>query len=226
MYIEENEGRGESVILEEGDALSKIPKTHRHLLTASLRQVFRDPVEHFHSIAKRCPFPKMKRWLEKLLAKPDWELQLHQGDPPEFCDSGYAWRSKSVRGAMIDLPIRPSALRKHAFPQPLAEYYSLVDSVHWNGFGCAGGLSGANGQAALSEYRLQCHGADLDPSTASIWGWSPCGDMLIWTIEGRGGWVCHEDGHVHLLGTIEKTIDWVYAKLIAKESPEYEFGWR
>ena len=49
--------------------------------------------------------------------------------------------------------------------------------------------------------------------------------MLVYTKDGRGGWCCHENGKVHLLGTIEDTINWVYGELLAGRCPDFDYSW-
>jgi hypothetical protein len=49
--------------------------------------------------------------------------------------------------------------------------------------------------------------------------------MLIYTEDGRGGWLCHENGKIHLLGTIEDTILWVYGELLANRCPDFDYSW-
>ena len=68
-------------------------------------------------------------------------------------------------------------------------------------------------------------GADVDPARTFVFGCSDCGDMIIYTAEGRGGWLCHENGKIHLLGTIEDTIEWVYSELLANRFPEFDHKW-
>ncbi len=221
MEIIENEGRGTSVILVSGDDLGDVPDSHLHLLTPQLRDAFSDPVERFREIAKRSPFPEMSRWLNSLLEAPQWQLQLHQGDPLEYVAAGYFWASETVRSATIDLPSDAAT----SYPTALAEYFSLVGSVDWMGFGCAGGLSGATGHAPLRDFDFDYHGADISIDDVSVWGCSPSGDMNIWSTDDRGGWLSLGSGHIHFLGTIEDSINWIYSKLNSNECPEYDYEW-
>ncbi len=62
-------------------------------------------------------------------------------------------------------------------------------------------------------------------SVTFIFGWSLCGNMLIYTTSGRAGWLCHENGRIHLLGTIKDTIQWVYGELLANRCPEFDSNW-
>ncbi|MBN2293735.1 MAG: hypothetical protein JXM70_15010 [Pirellulales bacterium] len=221
MEIEENDAGGTTVILQAGDDLASIPDSHSHLLTPQLQAAFPDPVACFQQIAQKCPFPEMTRWLNALVEQSNWELQLHQGDPTEWTAAGYCWYSESVLGAIIDLPGTGAC----DYPKVLANYYSLVDSVRWNAFGYAGGLDGAGGHEPIRTFSYDYHGADVNPDDVSVWGWSLCGDMILWTADGRGGWMSHETGHIHLLGTIEETINWIYARLNDNEVPEYDYKW-
>ena len=102
-----------------------------------------------------------------------------------------------------------------------ASYYRLVGYVDWMGFGAAGGLDGPVGHTPLRAFAFDYHGADVDPARAFVFGWSPCGDMIAYTADGRGGWLNHGSHEVRLLGSVLDTIDWVYGELLAGRSPDY-----
>ncbi|WP_240911482.1 hypothetical protein [Paludisphaera soli] len=222
MRKEENEGQGTSVILNLGDALQKVPKSHRFLVTPAIREAFPDPVAYFGRIADRCPFPNMKAWLEALTAGGLWDLALHQGTPREYTDAGFRWWPEGVACAEIT---PPSGEVPTHLPETLRAYYSLVDKVGWMPFGCAGGLDGARDHASIEHFHLPQYDLDVDPSRVHAFGSSTGGDMLIYTDDDRGGWLCHENGRVHLLGTVAETIEWVYAELLADRSPDFDYGW-
>lgn len=222
MQIEENEAGGKTINLVAGDDLTKVPQSHRHLITTPIREAFVDPPAYFKGIAKRCRFPAMARWLGALLAANQWELHLNQGDPKQWTLAGFDWSSDQVRGATIALP---SDCNLDGYPAALKEYYSLVDEVHWIRFGRSGGLEGAGGSTPMSTFAFNKDESAVDPDTAFLWGSSPCGDMLFYTTDDRGGWFCHENGHFHLLGTVAETIDWVYSELLANRCPEYDYKW-
>ena len=110
-------------------------------------------------------------------------------------------------------------------PPALRRYYSLVDRVSWMPFGCAGGLEGAGDHTPLTDFDYTYHGADIDPARTFVLGSSPGGDMLIYTEDGRGGWLCHENGKIHPLGTVVDTIEWVYSELQADRCPDFDYSW-
>jgi hypothetical protein len=86
------------------------------------------------------------------------------------------------------------------------------------GFGAAGGL---DGHAPLTAFAFNYHGAGVDPAWSFVFGWSPCGDMIIYTADGRGGWPNHGSHEIRLLGSVVDTIDWVYGELLADRCPDY-----
>ena len=222
MRTENNEGGGTSVILVAGDDLGKVPKSHRMLVTPQLREAFANPTLYLRRVAERCPFPSMALWLRSLIAANQWELALHRGVPPEWIAAGIASWSDDVRNAEITPASGPVAL---SLPAALKQYYSLVDRVSWMPFGCAGHLEGGTNHPPLTTFHYTYHGADIDPARTFVFGWSPGGDMLIYTEDGRGGWLCHENGKIHLLGSVEATIDWIYAELQADRCPDFDHGW-
>ena len=220
MRREKNEGGGESIRLGPGDRLVEVPPPHRGLITPAIRAALDDPPRYFRQIADRCPFDKMAAWLRALLAEGEWDLQLHQGYPAEWTSAGFLWASDTVRAAVIT----PSHGRpRPGLPPALRRYYSLVGAIDWMGFGCAGGLEGAGPHTPLTAFPYACHGADVDPNATFVFGFSPCGDMLIYTADDRGGWLGHESGQIHLLGTIEQTLEWVYAELLANRGPGFDY---
>jgi hypothetical protein len=101
MEVEKNEGDGKSVFLTAGDRLTKVPRSHRDLVTPRIREVFADPPAHFLQVAKSCPFPPMAKWVKALVADGTWMLGLHRGDPPTWTQAGFEWLSDKVRSAEI-----------------------------------------------------------------------------------------------------------------------------
>jgi len=222
MEITENEGGGKTVRLFAGDRLVKVPKSHTELITPQIRQAFADPTAYFRSICERCSFQKMAKWLKTLIASNAWSLELHRGDPPANKMAGFLWDSQEVTPALVG---PPTQFDTNKYPSDLQIYFSLVNQVHWNDFGNAGGLDGVGSHPPLSQFVFDYSGHDIDVKTASVWGWSFCGDMLIYTSDGRGGWFSHESQEVHMLGTIRKAINWVFAELWAGRTPEYDYDW-
>ena len=54
--------------------------------------------------------------------------------------------------------------------------------------------------------------ADIDFDETFIWGDSPCGNMLIWTSDGRAGWYNLGSHDIEILGSIGDTINWVFTE--------------
>jgi hypothetical protein len=234
-----NEAGGVSVYLVNGDDLNEVPDSHRTSITPVIREVFVDPPAFCRRIADRTPFPHMATWLRALAEEEIWALGLHHSSRDEWTAAGFTFWSDEVFGAEItpsdgsDTPGLPPTLRG---------YYSLVDRVSWMPFGCSGGLSGRAGHdplttfgglsgraghVPLTTFDEMYHGrrAGVEPEKTFVFGSSSGGDLLLYTADDRGGWLCHENGWVHLLGTIRETIDWVYAELLANRSPDFDYGW-
>lgn len=133
--------------------------------------------------------------------------------------AGYGLSCPGVRGAEVGPPEDGTAVE--SLPDVLAEYYRSVGYVDWMGFGAAGGLDGRDGHPSLAAMDMDYHGADVDLSRTYVFGWSPCGDMIVYTADGRGGWLRHEDGEIRLLGRVLDTLDWVYGELLANRCPDF-----
>jgi hypothetical protein len=223
MRAEQNDAGGWSVLVFPGDDLNEVPASHRELLTPQLRDAFVDPRGYFMEISNRCPFFAMGRWLKALCADNDWHMALHRGIPDRWTGSGFQWYSNGV----YHQEISPAgvAIRKD-LPATLRLYYSLVDQVRWTSFGYAGGLDGCGEHTPLTNFGYAYRGAEIDAAQTFVMGASYCGDMLIYTSDGRGGWLCHETGNIHLMGTIEDTIEWAYAELLMGNCPEFDSKWR
>jgi hypothetical protein len=217
LEIQKNDAPGTSVILGAGDDLAKIPKSHRALLTPVVRDIFRDPLEHFGQMARTCPFAKMAKWLRAVLKTGEWQLELHRGHVPEWTEVGFLLSGPKVRPASLTpSPGPPPA----TLPAALRSFYSLVDEVSWMRFGYAGGLYKARTRRELSVDAVANPGRKPRPTSVHAFGNSPCGDELVYTDDGRGGWRCHETGTVHFLGTIDDTINWVFGELCADRCPD------
>jgi hypothetical protein len=219
MEIEINDASGKSVWLFADDNLDEAPESHRDLITPSIRAVFSDPPAYFREIWSRCPFAKMKAWLGVLLEENNWALVLHRGDPPEWNSAGFAWASDNVLGAEIT---PASSSIPVDLPEALRRYYSLSDDVRWIEFGGAGGFNGCREQTPISDIGAH-YTANVDAAKTFIFGWSPSGDMLIYTVEDKAGWLSHENGQVLWLGSIADTIDWVYNELLNNRVPDLDY---
>jgi hypothetical protein len=121
--------------------------------------------------------------------------------------------------------IAPAELESRtAYPPGIAEFYALIDWVHWTEYGGAGGLErgGVHCQVSERSYPLQDEIAAKD---LTIWGSTPCGDIYIYTHDNRGGMLSHENGHLHFLGSVAESIDWIFNKLTKQELPDFDYGW-
>ncbi|MCE9532037.1 MAG: hypothetical protein K8T89_13070 [Planctomycetes bacterium] len=212
---------GVCVILNKGDSLNRVPKTHRRLITPEIREWWHNPNGAMRWVADHAVSPLMGRWFGSMAENGQWRLELHQASHGES-RAGFWFTCPDIRGAEVSPPVgkRPS----NQLPQELAEYYRLIDYVDWMGFGAAGGFEGGADHTPLTNYAYEYFGDSVDPASTYIFGWSPCSDMIFYTADGRGGWVCHENGKVKLLGSVLNTIDWVYGELLADRCPDYPYG--
>ena len=220
MQVQENQAGGESVILSQGDDLDRVPESHRDCITSAIQAAFGDPAEYFHSVADRCKFPLMIEWLRKVTTGP-WRLCLHDGRMfGQGLRGGFYFKSDRVLSATVYPAVAPI---QHQLKQ-LAHYYELIDAVHWDSFGCSGGLFGSSQLCGLSGFGLRPKSKQFPAKSTFVWGNSSCGDALICTDAGNAGFLSHETGEVHLLGTIDKAIEWVFGELLKNRTPEFDYG--
>ena len=222
METEKNHAGGTSITLFADDDLDRVPASHRDLLTPNIRRAFTDPIAHFGDVAGECPFPRMTRFLRTLLRKKAWILTLHTSDRREWSEAGFMFFADKVTTVEI-APAREETPAE--WPHALRTYHSLVGCVRWIPFGMAGDFDATS--MPLSDFPCEFRGMSVDPDRTFIFGGSLSGDMLFYTLDGRGGWFCHENGYLHALGTIEDTIEWVYGEFLAGRTPELTMiGWR
>lgn len=224
MEIDRCEVFGDSVVLAEGDDLNGVPRSHRRLVTTAVREVFADPRDYNRRLAGRCPFGNMAAWLRRVAADGEWVLRLHTG-PPEAPSKfvGVEWKASGLRGAGVGLP-DPDVPR--GLPPEVLDYYGLASQLYWNGFGMGGNLCRPGDVLPITFYSFRYVGDPIDPDHSFIWGGSGCGDFLLFTADGRAGWISHEgDNYVHLLGSVGETVDWVFAELLANRDPNFDHGW-
>lgn len=221
MKIEWNCAGGDTVFLKAKDSLDDVPESHRGLITPAIRSAFRDPCEHFRTVASRCRFPVMRRYLEDLTKTRRWELRLHSNGYDSPGIGAFAFVSSSV----VPGEIAPANAEKATnYPREIAEFYSLIDWMHWSVYGGAGGLERAGRHDPLIKWPEFC-GDAVDPSATFEWGSTGCGDLFIYSADGRAGMLCHENCFVHLIGTVAETIDWIFSKLCRQELPEFDYQW-
>ena len=216
MNIEDNEVGGRSVFISVDDSLDDVPESHRDLITPTIRTVFVDPPAHFRKLVRRCPFRQMKAWLTAISADTDWELHLHRGDPPEWTAAGFLLAPADIQAALVAPSTGEVASN---LPDVFKRYYALVDEIQWMPFGSEGRIWGS-GHPSIST-----DSDEIDRDTTFVFGGSLGGDMLIYSADGRAGWLCHENGQPHWLGTIHETIDWVYGELLADRAPDFDYNW-
>jgi hypothetical protein len=201
MQVQENEAGGMSVILSKGEDLNEIPASHRACLTQKVRSAFLDPTTYCREIAERCRFPNMAKWLVTVTDVPpsQWRLRLDEGQMFGLgFQAGFYFRSTNVQSATIC----PRTATIVSFPPELeafSHYFSLVDVVHWDAFGCSGGLFGNAKLCGLSHYGLKSKSKSFPAKQTFVWGSSACGDALLCTEGGLAGFLSHESGKVQAL---------------------------
>ena len=218
MEIEEEEFGGKIVILEEGDDLDAVPKSHRKLLTSEILAWWADPVRAMLNIADRAQSKPMRKWFRALAKHGDWELLLHKQAYTKATQAGFSFNGPNgVRGTEIVPPL--SGLVLDHLPPALAVHNSLVQLVDWMGFGCAGQLHGGTEYQPLELVVAGDH-PEIDDEEAFVLAIGPCGDVLFFTTDDRAGWAAHDGPQTRMLGTVADAIDWVYSELLADRCPD------
>ena len=212
-----------SVFVEPGDRLDEVPESHRPFITSEIRRVFPDPVGWISEASSKSRLPELKAYLRTLADAGAWELELFQGDPPEWHDAAYCWFADGVRPSLI----APPGEVPDDLPEVWRHYGSLVGAVHWIGLDAAGALY-PGGRETIAE----AFGAESDwlpngfeAGATYLCGSGPHGDSMIWTEDDCGGWFSHETGRIHPLGSIEDLIEWFYGRLNRQEAPNFDPAW-
>ncbi len=218
MEISEEEFGGTRVRLWAGDNLRSVPPSHRGLITPEIEAWWADPVRALRDVGQRAVTSNMGEWFRRMADHGSWCLDLHRAWHGGT-RAGYSLVCPGIRGAEVGPPAARPAVQD--LPPGLPDYYRLVGHVDWMGFGAAGGLDGPDGHAPLTAFAFDYRGAEVELARTFIFGGSPCGDMLIYTADGRGGWLGHENGKIRLLGSVLDTINWVYGELLASRCPDF-----
>jgi hypothetical protein len=164
----------------------------------------------------------MARWFRAVANGEVWELQLlHDRTYPR---AGFLWKPPQVHGALVGLCEDPLRVAELAFfdevSSELADFYSIVRFLLWgNGFYCAGGISGPGTHMDVRTSEYDCDDSLVDPNRTYHMGHSSGGDVLIYTTDGRGGWLRQKTGEVVLLGSVAETLDWIFVELLAGRAP-------
>jgi hypothetical protein len=164
----------------------------------------------------------MRHFLNDLVTGGRWELRLHTNDHGWPGTAAFAFLPKRVHSIEISLagplPIAPS------MPSSIQSFYSLVDWFHWSDYGGAGGLDCLEDHRIVHPFPDGFCGDQIDSRNTHVWGSTGCGDMFIYTSNDTGGMLCHENGFVHLIGTVADTIDWICSELTAGREPEFDYN--
>jgi hypothetical protein len=217
METTDNEGGGKTVTLVKGDDLAKVPKTHRHLVSAGVTAAFEDVPAYLRSLSRKCPFPAMAGWLKTMADDGTWSLKLAQGFSTDYCLAGFDFQHETIRTALL-APARDSPLPP--LPKALAKFYQLADQVCRGGFGVGGGIVPPSNHGVIGSDGHDSRGDVVDLDVTVAWGSTGCGDMLVYTPDGRAGWFNHESHEVVLRGKIPDVIDEVFSTMLAGETPE------
>jgi hypothetical protein len=219
MEITDEEFGGTRVTLEQGDSLKAVPRSHRKLITPEIEAWWADPVVAIRRVADWAVAPNMGRWFRRMADDGTWRLRLHKASGVDFTAAGFDFGCDGIRGAEVTPP--PGKLTSKRFPQELSNYHRLVGKIDWMGFGAAGGMTGLGNPMPLTAFAFDYHGADVDLDRTFVFGGSACGDMLVFTTDGRGGWLNLGGHEIRLIGSVTDTIDWVYGELLAGRGPDY-----
>jgi hypothetical protein len=220
MKVEQNsDSDGISVYLFPGDSLDSVPPSHAPLITPCIRKVYQNPVSYLVQARKQSSLKNLNRWLDATIKTNQWSLALHRGNPDHWTSAGFKFQNHGCRGAQIDLS---EDFNQAKMPGSIADLYTLLGTVHWNGFGAAGGFNAPPHKSISNITGASfCKSKAVNPDNTYVFGSSPCGDMLIYTTDDRAGWFNHGNGEVELLGTAADTINAVFDSLNRNKSPEY-----
>jgi hypothetical protein len=213
---------GDTIVLNRRDSLDEVPESHRDLITAAIRDAFKDPIAYFEAIGARCRFGALALYLNAHISSLKWVLRLHTNDYGSQGTASFAFKAEHVIRAEFAPSESSSALQQ--LPTEITELYSLLDLMDWSTYGGAGGLYQSGEHAPLTSWPVLC-GSAVDPATTFLWGSTECGDQFIYTKDNRAGMLCHENGHVHLIGTVAETIDWICNELLNNRTPQFDYGW-
>jgi hypothetical protein len=214
-----NCGGGDTVFLRPGDALRKVPASHRDLVSREIVAAFNDPVACFREASARCPFDEMREYLEILVADEKWELRLHTNGHGSPGAAAFAFKSRKVTPTEISLPEHGAACSGNAVMTTL---YQLIGWLSWTTYGGAGGLHQCP-HRSLAGYPCPIDVPNADPSMTFVFGDSPCGDMFIYEKSGRAGMLSHETLRIHWVGSATDMINWIFRELRHKRTPEFDY---
>lgn len=219
MEVYDNDGGGKTFVLDAGDDLRAVPRSHRKLVTDDIRKVLEDPPAYFTRMAKRTPFPKMAAWLHRILETGGWQLKLARGSMADHYQAGFSLKAPEVRGATVGMPDRKPPAWVDALPDDLVALYEMVGFVDWMGFGTAGSVFPLTSMTTLTIYEGDFRGDPIDPARTVIWG-TDNGDNLIADVDNdRGGWFGLGWAEIRMMGTVRDTIDWLFGELLAGRGP-------
>ena len=167
MDLTEEEFGGTLVMLQLGDSLKSVPRSHRRLITPEIEAWWADPIRALRGIADRAVTPNMSQWFRRMADGGSWRLELHKASHGAT-RAGFWLSCPGTRGAEVGPPPAKPAVKY--LPPGLADYYRLVGYVDWMGFGAAGGLDGPQGHTPLTAFNFDYHGADVDLARTFIFG--------------------------------------------------------
>ena len=92
MKTQHNGGGGTTIILEPGDRLTDVPRSHLGIATVEIHDAFVDPPRYFDEIARKCLLPSMREYLQKVTSSGRWRLWLADTFMPDRTTfGGFQW---------------------------------------------------------------------------------------------------------------------------------------
>ncbi|WP_442510524.1 hypothetical protein SH528x_002149 [Novipirellula sp. SH528] len=219
MMTRPNDGGGTTLVLADGDDLASVPDSHRDIITDSVRDAFRDPAAYFSEIASRTAIPSLRNYLANFVADGRWTLLLADTYMMERATiAAFQWFHPAQYACML---IAPTA---DCDDDRFTSFYDCLSMAHWDSIGFAGGIVPYCNQISVDDYGTPSTNPTFPADATRVFGNSSCGDMMICNSSGDAGYLSHESGASHVVGSFSEMLDWIFGELIQNQTPEFDYS--
>ena len=225
MEQEPNQAGGETIWVVPEESLDEVPASHRALNTEEIRQAFASPKAYFLELAKKVSLPGFALYLEQLATTGRCALLLATAEEmfggPRVA---FQWWVPSRGVGPRQLLIEPGkSTLDESSAAGFQTLFSHVRWLHWAEIGCSGGLLSPHEQPTLKQYGSVCNNKLFPATTTCVFGNTECGDMLIYNRKGEAGFLSHENGKAHSLGSVADALNWIFEDLRQGRSPNFDY---
>ncbi|WP_143544062.1 hypothetical protein [Rhodopirellula sp. MGV] len=214
-----NDGGGTTLVLADSDDLDSVLDSHRDIITASVRDAFRDPAAYFSELVSEATIPNLRKYLTNFVADGRWTLLLADTYMMDRATiAAFQWFHPVQYPCMLGTPTADCGDTR------FASFYDLLSIAHWDSIGFAGGIFPCSSHISVDNYGTPSTNPTFPADTTTVFGNSSRGDIMVCNSSGDAGYLSHENGASYVVGSFSEMLEWIFGELIHNRTPEFDYS--